>query len=239
MRCLAVLLFLGLIAGHVFAADEPFTNPSNWGGTGLMEVPTARVIRENAYRIGYSQINPYRYYYGVISPLKGLEIGGRITEVMGVPGFSGSAGAQYGNYKDKSLDFKYQLISEGKYMPAFAVGIMDPLTVQGSIHHSISHLASRYIRLISPWGLATEGSAKKPLPTQGEGIRVEMFQDTKQWLLDLSFSGALNSPLLRNMPLWLSIVRSNITNRQETLHKISILTSLCLQITISVSAGSR
>ena len=46
MRCLAVLLFLGLIAGHVFAADEPLTNPSNWGGTGLMEVPTARVIRK-------------------------------------------------------------------------------------------------------------------------------------------------------------------------------------------------
>ena len=28
---------------------------------------------------------------------------------------------------------------------------------------------------------------KKPLPTQGEGIRVEMFQDTKQWLLDSQF----------------------------------------------------
>ena len=186
MRCLAVLLFLGLIAGHVFAADEPFTNPSNWGGTGLMEVPTARVIRENAYRIGYSQINPYRYYYGVISPLKGLEIGGRITEVMGVPGFSGSAGAQYGNYKDKSLDFKYQLISEGKYMPAFAVGIMDP--------HGSRLYSSQYIALskqIYPFdftlGFGNGRFGKKPLPTQGEGIRVEMFQDTKQWLLDSQF----------------------------------------------------
>ena len=186
MRCLAVLLFLGLIAGQVFAADEPFTNPSNWGGTGLMEVPSARVLRENAYRIGYSQIKPYRYYYGVVSPLKGLEIGGRITEVIGVPGFSGSAGAQYGNYKDKSLDFKYQLISEGKYMPAFAVGIMDP--------HGSRLYSSQYIALskqIYPFdftlGFGNGRFGKKPLPTQGEGIRVEMFQDTKQWLLDSQF----------------------------------------------------
>ena len=186
MRCLAVLLFLGLIAGQVFAADEPFTNPSNWGGTGLMEVPSARVLRENAYRIGYSQIKPYRYYYGVVSPLKGLEIGGRITEVIGVPGFSGSAGAQYGNYKDKSLDFKYQLISEGKYMPAFAIGIMDP---HGTRLYSSQYIA--FSKQIYPFdftlGFGNGRFGKKPLPPQGEGIRLEMFQDTKQWLLDSQF----------------------------------------------------
>ncbi|MCK5506167.1 MAG: YjbH domain-containing protein, partial [Thermodesulfovibrionia bacterium] len=50
----------------IYASDEPFTYPSNWGGTGLLEIPTARVIRENSFRLGISQIKPYRYYYGVL-----------------------------------------------------------------------------------------------------------------------------------------------------------------------------
>ena len=50
-----------------------------------MEIPTARVMRENSFRIGASQIKPYRYYYGAVSPVKGLEIDGRITEITGVP----------------------------------------------------------------------------------------------------------------------------------------------------------
>lgn len=167
----------------ISAADEPFTNPSNWGGTGLMEIPTARVIRENAYRIGYGQINPYRYYYGAISPIRGLEIDARITEVMGVRSFSRIAGSQYGNYKDKALDFKYQLIPEGKYMPAFAIGIMDP---HGTRLYSSQYIA--FSKQIYPFdftlGFGNGRFGKKQLPHQGEGVRIEMLQDTKQWLLD-------------------------------------------------------
>ena len=105
------------------AADAPFDGPANWGGTGLMETPTARVLKEGRYRIGVSQIDPYRYYYGAASPLKGLEIGGRVTEVLNVPvpGFP-----DYGNYKDKAIDLKYQFLPEGKWWPALAVGLMDP-----------------------------------------------------------------------------------------------------------------
>ena len=47
-----------------------------------MEIPTARVMNENSYRLGFSQIKPYRYYYGVISPVKRLEINGTITEAL-------------------------------------------------------------------------------------------------------------------------------------------------------------
>ncbi len=51
---LAFFTLLFSLFSHVSAADEPFTYPSNWGGTGLMEIPTARVLRENRYRIGVS-----------------------------------------------------------------------------------------------------------------------------------------------------------------------------------------
>lgn len=162
-----------------FASDEPFTYPSNWGGTGLMEIPTARLIKENTYRIGISQIEPYRIFYGAISPIKGLEIDGRITEVLDVP----ALGPGYGDYKDKSLDFKYQLVPEDKYMPAIALGIMDP--------HGTRLYSSQYIALskqIYPFdftiGFGNGRFGKKPLPSQGEGIKIEMISSPVEWLDD-------------------------------------------------------
>ena len=59
-------------------------------------------MQEGGYRVGVSNIDPYRYYYGAISPVKGLEIDGRITEVLGVPALT----AGYGNTKDKAIDRK-------------------------------------------------------------------------------------------------------------------------------------
>lgn len=102
---LLLLVLLWLVPSRLLGADAPFTGAANWGGTGLMAVPTARLMKEGTFRIGASQVHPYRYYYGAVSPLKGLEIDGRITEVMGVRGFADSP--EYGNYKDKDLDVKY------------------------------------------------------------------------------------------------------------------------------------
>lgn len=190
MRCLTALLIIYLLVSiPAFAGDEPFTGPSNWGSTGLMEIPTARVMRENTWRLGVSQIKPYRYYYATISPIKGFEIDGRITEVIGVPGFSFDS--SYGNYKDKALDFKLQLLSEGKYMPAVALGIMDP---HGTRIYSSQYIA--FSKQIYPFdftlGFGNGRFGKKPLPSLSEEagggtVKIEMFTDTKQWLLDSQF----------------------------------------------------
>ena len=123
---LAVLIIFILVPVSSFAADYPFTGPTNWGATGLMEMPTARVLEYGKYRFGFSQIEPYRYYYGTVSPWPGIEINGRITEAMDTetqpynPQWEG-----YGNYKDKAFDLKYRLIPEGKYWPALALGIKE------------------------------------------------------------------------------------------------------------------
>jgi hypothetical protein len=58
-----ILLLLLLLVGTAAAGDEPFDGPANWGGTGLMEIPTARVMRQGRFRFGASQIDPYRYYH--------------------------------------------------------------------------------------------------------------------------------------------------------------------------------
>ncbi len=184
-RALALFFVSSLVValiGTAAAGDEPFDGPANWGGTGLMEIPTARVLREGRYRVGAAQMDPYRYYYGAVSPLKGLEIGGRITEVLGVPALLSG----YGNTKDKAIDLKYQFMPEGKWMPALAFGIMDP--------HGTRVYASQYIvasKKIYPFdvtiGFGNGRFGKRPLPSQGEGVAIEMFTDNASWRTDGQF----------------------------------------------------
>ena len=170
----------------VFAGDEPFTYPANWGGTGLMEIPTARVMKEDSFRLGAGQIRPYRYYYGAISPLKGLEIDGRITEVLGVP--SGLANQK--NYKDKAIDLKYQFIAEGKYFPALAIGIMDP---HGTRIYPSQYLAAS--KQIYPFdftiGFGNGRFGKRPLIAHTEGLKIEIVTDPAAWLKDSQLFGGI------------------------------------------------
>ncbi len=140
-----------------------------------MEIPTARIMREDSYRVGYTQVRPYRYYYAAISPFRRFEINLRITEALDNPAFEQSTG------RDKAFDFRYQLLSEGRYLPAFTIGFMDP--------HGTRIYPSQYIvasKQIYPFdftvGFGNGWFGKEPLPPQGEGIKLEIFSDTKEWL---------------------------------------------------------
>ncbi len=148
-----------------------------------MEIPTARVMKENSYRLGFSQVKPYRYYYGAISPLKGLEIAGRITEVTGVPGFDETDGNSYGDYKDKAIDLKYRFLDEGKYTPALAIGFMDP---HGTRLYSSQYVAAS--KQIYPFdftlGFGNGRFGARPLPEHEDGPGPEIFSNPAEWLRD-------------------------------------------------------
>jgi hypothetical protein len=163
----------------VLAADEPFLGPANWGGTGLMEIPTARVMKENTYRLGAAEVFPYRYYYGALGILPGLEIDARVTENIGIRAFGGS----YGWNKDKAFDIKYRFLPESKYGPALAIGIMDP---QGTRLYPSQYIVAS--KQVYPFdftiGLGNGRFGKRPLPSSDEGIKAEIFTDPKQWLKD-------------------------------------------------------
>ena len=147
-----------------------------------METPTARVMKEDRFRVGAGQVHPYRYYYITGSPLKGLEIGGRVTEIIGVKALQSG----YGNYKDKALDVKYQFLEEGKYGPALAFGMMDP---QGTRIYSSQYIAAS--KQIYPFdftlGFGNGRFGKRPIISQTEGFQAEIFTDTKTWLKDSQF----------------------------------------------------
>lgn len=103
------------------ASDWPFNNPANWGGTGLMEIPTARVLDDGELRFGVSQALPYRWYTVGMGVFPGLEFSGRYTQITNIQ----TKLPNFGSNKDKAFDIKYQILSESKWFPAFAIGIHD------------------------------------------------------------------------------------------------------------------
>lgn len=178
-----------LVPGISQAHDEPFTGPTNWGSTGLIETPTARVLSEGRYRIGVSQADPYRWFYGAVSPLRGLEINGRVTEIFDTSADYGEW-VNYGNYKDKAIDVKYQLIKEGKWWPAIALGLMDP--------HGTRKYSSQYVvftKQLYPFdftiGFGNGRFGKMPLPESGDSFKAEIFTDTEDWFSNSQFFGGI------------------------------------------------
>ncbi len=144
-----------------------------------MEIPTARIMKEDTYRAGAGQVYPYRYYYLALSPFKNFEIDGRITEVIGVAALSSA----YGNFKDKAMDFKYKFFEEGKFTPAMAIGIMDP---QGTRVYPAQYLVAS--KQIYPFdftiGFGNGRFGKKPLASSEDTFKAELLTDPVGWAKD-------------------------------------------------------
>ncbi len=152
-----------------------------------MEIPTARVMKENTYRVGAAQVRPYRYYYLWLSPFKGFEIGGKITEIIDVP----ALGSGYGNYKDKSTDLKYSLLDEGMYAPAIAIAIND---FQGNrLYASQSIVMSKQIYPFDfTIGMGNGRFGKTPLPTADDtSFQAEIFSNPRNWFRDAQLFGGI------------------------------------------------
>ena len=184
----ATLLFVSCFSAPARAGDEPFTAPSNYGLTGLLETPNARVMKENRYRLGATQVHPYRYYFGPVGLFDRIEVNGRFIESLGIPTKTGSSS------KDKAVDFKFQILKEEKYLPAFSVVVSDP--------HGTRIYASQSVVLgkqIFPFdfslGFGNGRLGKQPLPALGEGFKFEMFSNPRAWWREaLPFGGIQFAP---------------------------------------------
>jgi len=121
VRLCTLILLLMLPAAMAFSGDRPFNNAANWGGTGLLEIPTARILEDGIVRLGYAEARPYRWFTGAMGVFPGLEVSGRFTEITNIE--SNLPG--YGAVKDKAFDLKYQLLPESKWFPAVAIGLHD------------------------------------------------------------------------------------------------------------------
>ena len=88
-----------------------------------MEVPNARILEDGVIRLEATLASPYRWYSGAMGILPGVEFSARVTEITNILGFENNY--DYGSYKDKAFDLKYQLFPESRELPAIAIGIND------------------------------------------------------------------------------------------------------------------
>jgi hypothetical protein len=119
---LSVLTLTVLLTPEIsFSSDMQFINSSNWGGTGLMEIPNARILEDGVVRFSGAIASPYRWINAGMGILPGLEFSGRLTAITNIPALT----ENYGSNKDKAFDIKYQIFPESKELPAVAIGFND------------------------------------------------------------------------------------------------------------------
>ncbi|QKJ88938.1 Membrane protein [Paramixta manurensis] len=98
---------------------------SDFGGVGLMQVPTARFARAGEFNLNYRDNDQYRFYSASTTLFPWLEATIRYTDVRtrqfsSVESFSGDQ-----TFKDKAFDVKLRLWEEGYWLPQVAVGSRD------------------------------------------------------------------------------------------------------------------
>jgi hypothetical protein len=110
-------------ASPVAARSLPIT-ANDWGITGLLQTPTARMAPAGDARFNTGRVYPYERINVFVQPFDGLEAGFRYTTVVNrLYGSADLSGSQ--PYKDKSIDFKLRLMDESAYMPQVALGMID------------------------------------------------------------------------------------------------------------------
>ena len=104
-----LVLAFSLIVPTILLADlndylprDPGPTSSNYGETGLFEVPTARMMPEGSLKFGLNSSNPYEQTVISATPFSWLEATYRYTEIKNelyspFPSFSGNQ-----TFKDKA-----------------------------------------------------------------------------------------------------------------------------------------
>mgnify|MGYP000928874745 CR=1 FL=1 len=97
---------------------------SNYGITGLMEIPSARFMPEGTLKLGISASYPNEFTFLSASPFPWFEATYRYveekTEKYGPFGYSGNQ-----TLKDKGFDIKIRVLEETYFLPNVAIGITD------------------------------------------------------------------------------------------------------------------
>lgn len=98
---------------------------TDFGGVGLMQMPSGRMAEEGAFSLGGTLNNEYHHYMVSLQVMPWLETTIRYTLVQDLlysddPSFSGST-----KYTDKGIDFKLRLLEESDWLPETSVGVRD------------------------------------------------------------------------------------------------------------------
>ena len=114
----------GVVTSAPRAASALAVTSNDWGETGLLQTPSARMMPEGSARFHISRLQPYTRGNVFVQPFDWLETGFRYTDVAnrryGPESFSGTQ-----SYKDKSIDVRLRLREEDAAWPAVVAGVRD------------------------------------------------------------------------------------------------------------------
>ncbi|TNF17975.1 MAG: YjbH domain-containing protein, partial [Vibrionaceae bacterium] len=98
---------------------------SDFGGVGLMQMPSGRMTAEGEFNFGVNVNDDYQHFYTSIQLFPWLESTIRYTRV---PDMLYNANPDYSGdnlYTDKGIDVKLRLFEEGYWLPETSIGIRD------------------------------------------------------------------------------------------------------------------
>ncbi|WP_045379299.1 YjbH domain-containing protein [Vibrio campbellii] len=131
MKLLKISFAVTLIGPSVaFAQDVPFEAPtltpsqSDFGGAGLMQMPSGRMSEEGEFNFSVTGSDEYLFYNVTLQVLPWLETTIRYTRVQDLP-YSSTLPGVDNAYTDKGIDFKFRLWEESQYVPEIALGVRD------------------------------------------------------------------------------------------------------------------
>ncbi|MDF5191133.1 YjbH domain-containing protein [Vibrio parahaemolyticus] len=114
----------------VWAQDMPFEAPSllpsqsDFGGVGLMQMPTGRMAPEGEFNFSVTNSDEYLFYNVTLQVLPWLETTLRYTRVPNIP-YSSTLPDVTNDFTDKGIDFKIRLLEESSHVPELSIGVRD------------------------------------------------------------------------------------------------------------------
>lgn len=112
---------------HSNVFSKTVLNPSqtDFGGVGLMQMPSGRMAPEGELNLGGSFNSEYHHYTISLQLMPWLESTIRYTKVQDLL-YSNNAGFSGDNeYTDKGIDFKIRLLEESYWLPETSFGVRD------------------------------------------------------------------------------------------------------------------
>lgn len=121
---LALLPLLHATADE-FSYPTLLASQSDFGGVGLMQMPTGRMAPEGEFNFATSYNDEYQHFSASVQLFPWFETTVRYTQVQDLlystdPSFSGNT-----KYTDKGIDFKVRLLEESDWLPETAIGVRD------------------------------------------------------------------------------------------------------------------
>jgi hypothetical protein len=121
---LAVSMLAMCLSTALHAQQAPPVTASEWGGSGLLQTPTARMNTVGDIAFTASHNSPYSRYNVTLQPFTWFEGTFRYINVSNIRYGSNSVSGDQ-NYKDKSIDFKLRLWQESRWLPDVSFGVRD------------------------------------------------------------------------------------------------------------------